>query len=252
MERFLVGGLECWVFGRENGEKAPVIFFIHGLTQSVQFSLRYCKSLAENGYIGIAIDLRNHGARSVDLSLNQKGSVTYLQDTYGVYTGTAQDISHIIDFLPAVFGFIPRKVGVMGFSLGGHCSMVARVIDRRINFVVPICGTTDRKSMLKSRFIQKGGSGDEFEKNLPIGMNEAFQKYEPINNLEKLKGCEIFLISGGKDFVVPSTTNEKLIENYRNRYESQENITLKLYPEATHEVSRAMWTDILDWLEKQD
>ncbi len=245
MERVIIGGLECDLFGRENGAEAPVVFFLHGLTQSKQFSEKYCESLAENGCVAIGLELRNHGERTVDSSLNQKTNPNYLRDTYGVYTGTACDISHIIDFLPAVLGFVPEKIGVMGFSLGAHCALVARVVDQRIDFVVPICGATDRKSMLKSRFIQKGGSEAEFECGLPLGMDELFKKYDPIHNLGKLRGCEVFMISGDADYVVPATTNENLLQAYKDRFGSTEGLSLKIYPDAKHQITEEMWGDVV-------
>lgn len=249
MEQLLIAGLECWAFGRENGKGAPVVFFLHGLTQSIQFSLKYCRSLADNGCIAIAVDHRNHGMRTVDFSKNQKGSENYLVDTYGMYTGTARDVSDMIDFLPATFGFTPSKIGVAGFSLGAHASFVAAVIDERINFVIPICGCADRKLMLKSRFVEKGGSSEEFDAMLPKNFDEVFQKYDPIHNVEKLKGCSAFLISGGDDLVVPSSTNEELLKRVEERFGKRENFIMRIYSEARHEITKSMWSDILDWIE---
>ncbi len=248
MKQFLIAGLECSVYGLDNGKEAPVVFFCHGLTQSIQFSHKYCKSLAENGCIAVAIDHRNHGARIVDFSKNQKGSENYLVDTYGMYTGTARDISHIIDFLPATLGFNPKKIGVMGFSLGAHASLVAAVIDEHVDFVIPICGTPDRKSMLKNRFVEKGGTEEEFEQSLPLGMNQNFQKYDAVHNLDKLANRSVFLISGGDDFIVPATTNKCLLEHVEQQFGKRDNFILKIYPEAKHEITKAMWVDILEWV----
>lgn len=251
MKRILIAGLECWVYGLKNGSEAPVVFFCHGLTQSIQFSHKYCKSLAENGCIAIAVDHRNHGARIVDFAKNQKGSESYLMDTYGMYTGTARDISHIIDFLPGFLNFNPKKIGVMGFSLGAHASFVTAVIDERIDFIIPICGTPDRKSMLKNRFIEKGGTEKEFEQSLPLGMNQNFQKYDAVHNLENFSDCSAFLISGGDDFIVPVTTNEHFLKLVEEKFGQRDEFFIKVYPGATHEVTKSMWSDILTWIGQQ-
>lgn len=251
MKRILIAGLECWVYGLKNGAEASVVFFCHGLTQSIQFSHKYCRSLAENGCIAIAVDHRNHGARIVDFAKNQKGSESYLMDTYGMYTGTARDISHIIDFLPGVFGFPLKKIGVMGFSLGAHASFATAVIDKRVDFVIPICGTPDRKSMLKNRFIEKGGTEEEFEASLPFGMNQNFRKYDAVHNLENFADCSAFLISGGDDFIVPATTNKQFLQLVEDRFGKRDDFFIKIYPGAAHEVTRPMWSDILSWVSKQ-
>lgn len=248
MKRVLIAGLECWVYGWKNGSESPVVFFCHGLTQSIQFSHKYCKSLAENGCIAVAVDHRNHGARTVDFAKNQKGSESYLLDTYGIYTGTAHDISHIMDFLPGILGFSPKKIGVMGFSLGAHATFVTAVIDERIDFIIPICGTPDRKSMLKKRFMDKEGTAEAFESSLPLGMDDNFQKYDAIHNLDNFANCSAFLISGGEDVVVPAATNRQFLGLVEDKFGVRDDFFMTIYPGAAHEVTRSMWADILGWV----
>ncbi|KAI0318619.1 hypothetical protein OF83DRAFT_1115051 [Amylostereum chailletii] len=78
------------------------------------------------------MDLRNHGHRLVDAEANRpwhtsragKHNPTYAIDAVGVVAGTAQDVSFLMDFLPAyLFPSGERKVvhwAAAGISMGSH------------------------------------------------------------------------------------------------------------------------------------
>ena len=143
-ETKFVAGIEVDFYGLENQAlNLPVVFYVHGRGGNRNNGQRYCAELAERGYIAVAIDQRNHGERCVDPYFNEGGAKNYISNSYGIYTGTAKDLSHIIDFLPTL-GITSSRIAVTGFSLGGHACFAALVLDSRIKVAIPICGAGDR------------------------------------------------------------------------------------------------------------
>ena len=90
----------------------------------------------------------------------------------------------------------------------------------------------------------------KFEKKKDSDGTSTVKKYDPINNLEKLRDCKVFMVSGGADFVVPATTNENLLKSYEERFGSQEQLSLKIYPDAKHQITEEMWRDVLAFISK--
>ena len=46
-------------------------------------------------------------------------------DVYSISIGTMRDISFCIDVLPLYLGYVPSTYACMGFSLGGHVTLLA-------------------------------------------------------------------------------------------------------------------------------
>ena len=250
MTGHIIAGIQTYVYGLDENPSGPVVIFLHGLRGAAQNSLKYCRDLAGRGYIALAFDQRNHGQRTVDLSVNQSGSDNYPVNTYGIYSGTAHDVSTIIDFLPLVLNISTESIGVCGFSLGAHASFVAAVIDERIKAVVPICGTGDRKAMLKQRFLATGGDASEFERSFPARMAAVLKKYDPVHNLHALKDRALCMINGGRDSIVPPDTNRCLWEKLVPLYNDQSKLVHSVYPDAEHEVTPEMWDECVEWFNR--
>ncbi len=249
MKRVQICGLETWVFGDDNGEK-PIVFFLHGLTGSVQNSLQYCRELAEAGYLAIAIDQRNHGNRLVELVSNQSGSHNYLYNTYSFYTGTAIDISHIIDFIPIVLNVIPTEFITVGFSLGAHAALVAATLDNRITKSIAICGTGDRQTMISKRRQEKGDDENSISAEFTPQFQQVLDKYDPINNLQKLTNTKILLLHGNGDNIVTPYSNQKLLTTYQKQFPTRDNITLEIHPANRHKITSGMWQRTLEFLKR--
>ncbi|KAI9056811.1 alpha/beta-hydrolase [Trametes sanguinea] len=112
----------------------------------------------------VTFDQRNHGTRLVDELANlhwtddpsdPKNNVRHAIDMYAIQTGTASDVSFLIDFLPAyLFPNDERQIGqwmVSGVSLGGHASWIVLKNDPRVKLGIPIIGCPDYLALMSAR-----------------------------------------------------------------------------------------------------
>jgi acetyl esterase/lipase len=93
----------------------------------------YGRELAQRGYVVIAPDYPSFGDYAYDFE----------EDEY--VSGTMKGIfNHMraVDVLAARDDVDPRRIGVIGHSLGGHNAMFLAVFDERIRVTVSCCGWT--------------------------------------------------------------------------------------------------------------
>ncbi|MBE7638219.1 alpha/beta fold hydrolase [Sneathiella sp. P13V-1] len=150
-----------WVTGRleipKGVQKPAVVILLHGLTQSkdqwwreegqYSFPSQHRKTLVENGVAVLALDARNHGDRKE--AKDFEDPYTYVKKQYfeagsKMISETALDVRRAIDFLEAQGTVDTNRVGVAGFSLGGHIGWIASSVDHRIDraliMAMPIIG----------------------------------------------------------------------------------------------------------------
>ncbi|TFY83029.1 hypothetical protein EWM64_g985 [Hericium alpestre] len=129
------------------GKPISVLIFLHGrlsrsghkmMVDTARDAFQFAEDKKQAGqeqreFIVVTFDHRNHGERTVDPFCNEgwtkdpeneKHNERHAIDMYGLQTGTARDVSFVIDFLPAyLFPNDERTVAewvVSGISLGGH------------------------------------------------------------------------------------------------------------------------------------
>lgn len=94
-------------------------------------NLHYAKELAERGFVTLAPDYPNFGDYALDpyamgyASATMKGIVNHRR---------------AVDVLVSLREVDPRRIGVIGHSLGGHNSMFVAVFEPRLRAVVTSCG----------------------------------------------------------------------------------------------------------------
>ena len=96
-------------------------------------NLRYALELAERGFVTLAPDYPNFGDYSYD---------PYV---YGYQSATMKGIVNhrrAVDLLVSMPEVDPKRIGVIGHSLGGHNSLFVAAFEPRIRAVVTSCGFT--------------------------------------------------------------------------------------------------------------
>lgn len=94
-------------------------------------NLHYAQELAERGFVTLAPDYPNFGDYTVD---------AYAQ---GFASATRKGIANherAVDVLQSLPEVDPRRIGVIGHSLGGHNALFLAAFDPRIRAVVTSCG----------------------------------------------------------------------------------------------------------------
>ena len=96
-------------------------------------NLRFAHELAERGYVTLAPDYPNFGEYKLDVYAMGYASATMK----GIF-------NHIraVDLLSSMPEVDPKRIGVIGHSLGGHNALFAAAFDSRLKAVVTSCGFT--------------------------------------------------------------------------------------------------------------
>jgi pimeloyl-ACP methyl ester carboxylesterase len=122
------------------GGRLPAVLCLHQTTPGGKFepaglggstNLHYALELAERGYVTLAPDYPNFG--------------DYRRDAYaaGYASATMQAVVNhrrAVDLLLTMAEVDPRRIGVIGHSLGGHNALFLAAFDPRIRAVVTSCG----------------------------------------------------------------------------------------------------------------
>jgi len=129
--------------------KLPVMIVLHGTGGSKEGVLSWLEEFAREGFIGIAIDARYHGDRSG----GAKGAAAYVaaitaawQTPAGkpmehpFYYDTVWDLWRLLDVLEAHPGVEPKRIGMLGISMGGIQTWLAGSVDNRVAVAVPLIG----------------------------------------------------------------------------------------------------------------
>jgi len=103
-------------------------------------NLHYAQELAERGYITLAPDYPNFGDYRIDVYAKGYASATMK----GIF-------NHIraVDLLVSMPEVDPKRIGVIGHSLGGHNALFVAAFDPRIKAVVTSCGFTSFAKYMK-------------------------------------------------------------------------------------------------------
>ncbi|KZV73126.1 hypothetical protein PENSPDRAFT_742562 [Peniophora sp. CONT] len=253
---FNVGGIRVHVYARPGvlpspgdapvtpaGSSVSVLFALHGrmgdssnedivatAVEALNFVSAQEKEAGEAGreLIVVTFDHRNHGERTVDSFGNQgwskaaeKHNERHAVDMYAIQTGTAKDVSFLIDFLPAyLFPSDERTIttwGMLGVSLGGHATWLTLKNDPRLTVGIPVIGCPDYLTLLELRADKHGLS--LAPPYMPASLRAYIKAHDPVTTdyastsaSNPFGGKRILVLSGAEDPLVQWTASATFIE----------------------------------------
>ncbi|KAI0353314.1 hypothetical protein OH77DRAFT_1438063 [Trametes cingulata] len=202
-------------------------------------------------------DQRNHGKRLVDKHANQgwfddpeQNNERHAIDMYAIQTGTAQDVSYLIDFLPSyLFPNGERQIAqflCVGKSLGGHATWIVlrnECTEPRIKIGVPIIACPDYLALMSRRAKSH---------KLPVGppyfpqalldlihrADPAAAPYNASDESNPFLGKKILVLSGQDDKKVPWASAKEFVEGLNVGPKGVKEVIVE--PGVGHEFSPAM------------
>jgi predicted esterase len=124
----------------------PVVIVLHGTGGSKEGVRNWLTDLAQRGIMGVAIDARYHGDRSG----GAKGPAAYVAAItaawkapkeameHPFYYDTVWDLWRLIDVLEKRSDVDPKRIGMLGISMGGIQTWLAASVDERVAVVLPL------------------------------------------------------------------------------------------------------------------
>lgn len=242
----------AYVYVKPKARKLPVLIFIHGMGSRKTWQADWHRELAERGFAVIAIDAHLSGDRAIATPIGGiKGEQNWVWPHQTTVNHTANDVSRILDVLPARPEFDPARVAVAGFSMGGATAMVLAWREPRISAVIPVCGCVDfwwdvtkvvpgpeqeaRIAQFTPRLKQLVGSLDS---NTPARMDAVVPK-------------ALLLLNGAKDHEIDIRSIRKFAQDMRPRYEGfPGRFDFVEYTDVGHQFTDEMKIKVLEWLDR--
>ncbi|EJF57019.1 hypothetical protein DICSQDRAFT_140743 [Dichomitus squalens LYAD-421 SS1] len=269
-ETVVVAGLPVNVFSDRGATKpetpVAVMFLLHGRTGSAKRMETYVNDFFEEirarrsahkgsqDLIIVTIDQRNHGARMVDERANmgwfsepEKNNERHAIDMYAIQTGTAQDVSFLIDFLPSyLFPNGERTISqwlCAGKSLGGHSTWIVLKNDPRVKIGIPIIGCPDYLTLISKRAkAHKLPVGPPY---LPDSLIELIRRADPAaapytatDESNPFLGKKILVLSGQDDKIAPFSSSKEVVEKLNVGKHGLKEVIVE--PGVGHDLSPAM------------
>jgi dienelactone hydrolase len=153
---------------KEAAGALPAVIVLHGTGGNKEGQFGFMKELAGRGIIGVAIDARYHGARAG----GARGAAAYNQAIvrawrtkpgepmeHPFYYDTCWDLWRTIDYLQTRKDTDARRLGMIGFSMGGIQAWLAASVDERVKVTVPaIAVQSFRWSLENERWQGRAGT----------------------------------------------------------------------------------------------
>jgi dienelactone hydrolase len=138
--------------------KLPAVVVMHGTGGNKESQRGWCQNLAKRGIIGIAIDARYHGERAP----GAKGAARYNEAIAAAWKAPAEEMEHpfyfdtvwdlwrLADYLETRADVDAKRLGMIGFSMGGIQTWLAASVDERWKVAVPAIGVQSFKWSLEN------------------------------------------------------------------------------------------------------
>ncbi|GAA5902328.1 alpha/beta hydrolase family protein [Sporobolomyces salmoneus] len=213
----------------------------------------------------VTFDQRNHGHRTVEREKNfgwkeggkkrakereeqgmkedELDNASHAVDMMAIQTGTAKDVSFLIDFLPSVlFPNDEREIVdwyCSGISLGGHATWLALAYEPRISLGIPIIGAPSTLTLLSDRALNLPAPSGPLTVSppyFPKTFIDLLKKHDPDQApMSVWKGRKICVLSGEDDTLVNFVKggSEKFVERLEKEGELQE-LQVSVQPKTGH------------------
>jgi uncharacterized protein len=216
-EKLSLAGVPALLTFASSAERAAArgtVLILHGATASKEVQYRESHSLAERGYLAVAIDAAGHGDRRYPEGDERLAEQRAQQTFYDIVAQTAAELPAVIEALEAR-GWAQRgRLGAVGISMGGFILFGALVARCRLDAVVPIVASPRWKLIEPSPHQQR-------------------DRYFP---------TPLLMITGSADAVVPPEAARQLHEALQPKYaEAPERLRYLELPGEEHMFSPEGW-----------
>ncbi|KAF3199116.1 hypothetical protein TWF192_008542 [Orbilia oligospora] len=284
-QKHYIAGIEVTIYGAsevaQSATSVACLFLLHPRLETLTYvepiALRCLQAhhessaQPERGLIVASFDQRNHGTRLVSTKANEawrSGNELHAIDMFGIYQGTSQDVSLLIDHVPSyVFPDGDKTVDgwlCAGVSLGGHATWLSLVNEPRVKSGVVIIGCPDFQSVMTHRaWKSKLGSYQEDRfigsPDYPKTLDSTVRRTDPAGIImrdrpqtessrlikERLGGKSILVLSGGADKLVPYDCSKPFLDLLKAEGQSLADLKDIVYDGVGHDCTEQMIVELV-------
>jgi dienelactone hydrolase len=148
---------------KEGDKPRAAVIALHGTGGTKEGMRSWLVELARRGIIGLAIDARYHGTRKGET----KGTTAYNDaitrawrakqgesQEHPFYFDTCWDLWRTLDYLATRRDVDPKRIGMIGTSMGGIETWLAAAVDERVTVAVPAIGVQSFRWSLENEHWQ--------------------------------------------------------------------------------------------------
>jgi dienelactone hydrolase len=260
--------------------KLPAVIVLHGTGGSKDGQVPFMKELVKRGIIGVAIDARYHGARATGgtkpNAYNQAIIRAWQTKTgepmeHPFYYDTCWDIWRTVDYLETRPDVDAKKLGIIGFSMGGIETWLAAAVDERLLASVPAIGVQSfRWSLDNDKWQGRAGTIKAAHEMAAKDLGESainqrvcrelwskvipgiLDQFDCPSMVRLFAGRPLLIVSGTKDGNCPYGGAKLAIESAQRAYkEADATDRLRvMVEEVGHTVTPAQRAAALEWFER--
>jgi uncharacterized protein len=195
------------------GEKAPCIVLMHGLGQDKRALAMLWGTFAKSGYGVLAIDAQYHGERALKLPKETQVDIfgTGIYSTRELLVQTVVDLRRGIDFLKSRKEIDPKRIGYVGFSMGGILGTLLSAVDDRVQAPVLALAGGNWKLMAQSSTLAQATKARQAPGANGIGW-QPLDPVDPIRYVGRISPRPVLFVNGDNDTVVPVACAKELHE----------------------------------------
>jgi len=207
-----------------NGRNMPGVLLLHSSGADAQRSLDAARSLADRGYIALAISMR--GARSL-----AEGDDCGAQQ--------ADDAVQALNWLGQQSGVDSSRLGLLGFGQGGQIALLAAsrtTLPRAVVAFSPVSDVAQLHNTTAYKSVR-----DYIDS---MCRAQSLERISPLANVGSIT-ASVLLIHGGRDDLVPSSQSEAMKDALQS---AGKQVEFYVLPHAGHEFTAQQFDEAWRWV----
>lgn len=218
-------------------EAIPTVVFYHGWSSNKESQRMRGFILASVGYQVVIPEAIYHGERN---PLNDYGHEAATEYYWDVVFKNLEEYSIIEGELVSGHGADPKRIAVMGNSMGGFTSSGIFTHNKDVKALVVFNGCCWWEDFNNRADVLMTGKLKRVEKKV--------EELDPMNHLNLLKDRPILMLHGDSDSSVSIESQKDFYNKLSPIYLNKERIKLIEYPRLDHLVTTNMMEESINWL----
>ncbi|MCW3058361.1 MAG: hypothetical protein JWQ02_182 [Capsulimonas sp.] len=214
----------------------PCLMLLHGLGGNKEQLAPLGQLAAASGYASLIIDEYGHGERAPKNADGTPAPPQFNMDMIGGGRQTVLDVRRGIDLMTKRVDVDPKRVGLMGFSLGALLGSVVAGVDTRIKASVLVSGGGDLVAILKAlsaRDAVVGGRSMTQLKGLDWNLARIIlAPTEPLTFAAHIAPRAVLMECGRLDNIIPATAAQAFYD--QATVPANNHVTIDWYDNAGH------------------